>query len=432
MIVCKFGGSSVASAMQLKKVKAIIESDSRRKVIIVSAPGKRDNSDTKVTDLLYSCCKEVEEMGSCDTSFSKIEKRFVEILEDLNLDTKAMKIALAEVKDNINSNSRENYAASRGEYLSAKLVAQYLGFEFIDAAKLIVLNENGIIDDETWTLINNNLDKSKKYIIPGFYGRNKNDAITTFSRGGSDISGAIFSKGLSAEVYENWTDVAGCYNADPRYITKAYPIDIMTYNEVRELSAIGASVFHSDAIAPVMEAGIPINIKNTNDIEAKGTMIVSSKQISGPVGVSQVGIFTKLSCRKLMLYKNPGMINTFHSILKTYGINPVFSAQGVDTFSLLFEKSAISESNQNVLKNRIIEDFKFDEVVLENDLSVVGVVGQQINDNIIYLKKCVDALYENNIKIYQNVLGASSIGFFFVVDEKNAKKAVQVIFDAIF
>jgi len=432
MVVCKFGGSSVASAQQLEKVKAIIDSDSRRQVIVVSAPGKRDSSDIKVTDLLYSCCKEVKESGSCETSFTKIENRFIEILEDLSLETDSMRKALAEVKRNINNNAGENYAASRGEYLNAIVIAQYLGFEFVDAAELVVINENGTIDDETWTLIDKKLDKSKKYLIPGFYGRNKNHVVTTFSRGGSDISGAIFAKAMNAEVYENWTDVAGCYNADPRYIDEAYPIETMTYKEVRELAAYGASVFHSDAIAPVMEVGIPINIKNTNDISAFGTMIVSEKKENGPVGVSQIGTYTKLTCRKLMLYKEPGMINLIHTVLRTYGINPLFSTQGVDTFSLVFDKTTISEKNLISLKNRMLDEFKFDNIDLENELAIVGVVGQQINDDLLYFKKSIDSLNENGIKIYQSVTGSSSLSFFALVKEKEAKKAVKVIFNSLF
>lgn len=432
MIVCKFGGSSVASAEQLKKVKSIIDSDPRRQVIVVSAPGKRDSSDIKVTDLLYSCCKEVKETGSCEKSFSKIEKRFIEILEDLNLETASFKEDLAIVKKNINSNAGENYAASRGEFLNAKLVSQYLGYEFVDAAQIIVINENGTVDDETWSLIDSTLDKSKKYIIPGFYGRNKNNVVTTFSRGGSDISGAILSKAMGAEVYENWTDVAGCYNADPRYIKKAYPIATMTYKEVRELSAIGASVFHADAIAPVMNAGIPINIKNTNDINAAGTMIVSKKEGSGPIGVSQISGFSKLICRKLMLYKVPGMINTIHAVFKTYGINPIYSLQGTDTFSLLFETDKISEKNLKALEDRLIKEFDFEQLAIEKNLAIVGVVGQQINEDVIYYKKNLDALYDNQIKVYQSVTGASNVSYYFVVDESSAKKAVEVIFDSIF
>ncbi len=432
MIVCKFGGSSVASAKQLEKVKSIVEADNRRQIVVVSAPGKRDSSDIKVTDLLYSCCKEVKEFGTCDKSFSLIEKRFFEILQDLNLETDLMAKALAEIKEVINLNANENFAASRGEYLNAILVSQYLGFEFVDAADLIVINDNGYVDDKTWEIINEKLDKDKKYIIPGFYGRNKNDVITTFSRGGSDISGAIFAKAMNATLYENWTDVAGCYNADPRFIKKAYPIETMTYKEVRELSALGASVFHADAIAPVRQEGIAINIKNTNDIEAKGTMIVSSKETDGPVGVSQIGTYSKLTCRKLMLNKEAGTINTIHSVVRSYGINPMYMTHGVDTFSFIFDKNDISEKSLEELKQRFFTDFNVDEIEVENDLALVGIVGQNINRDFIYYKKCVDALYDNNIKIYQSLAESSTISILFIVNDSEAKKAVEVIFDVLF
>lgn len=432
MIVCKFGGSSVASAKQIEKVKKIIESNEKRKVIIVSAPGKRDSSDIKVTDLLYACCKDVKEKGSCDETFLKIEQRFVEILKDLNLDDSDFKLVLEEVKNQINSNAGENYAASRGEYLNARLIALYLGYEFVDSANLIVIDENGEINEETWKLIENSLDKSKKYIIPGFYGRNINNDITTFSRGGSDISGSILSRAMRAEVYENWTDVAGCYNADPRFIKKAYPIDVMTYREVRELSAMGAGVFHVDAIAPVMDAGIPINIKNTNDVEALGTMIVASKDINGPIGVSHRGNFVKLFGRKLMLSKDSPVANKINEILKGYGILPSFSTQDGDSLSLLFEESNMTKDDLVKLQNKFINELKFEEILLKDSLSIVGAVGQNINEDTLYFKKSFDSLLENNIKVYQSIIGANSLSYFFVVDNSNASKAVEVVFDSLF
>ncbi len=432
MIVCKFGGSSVASATQLEKVKSIVESNSDRKIVIVSAPGKRDSSDTKVTDLLYSCCEEVKEFGNCDNSFCKIEKRFIEILNDLNLSTEKMQKALNEIKSTINLNADENYAASRGEYLNAIVIAQYFNFEFVDAAKLIVINENGYVDDSTWSNIESKLDPNKKYIIPGFYGRNKDDVITTFSRGGSDISGAILAKAMKASVYENWTDVAGCYNADPRFINNAYPIETMTYTEVRELSAFGASVFHADAIAPVMEDGIAINIKNTNESSAKGTMIVDSKDENGPIGVSKKSSFSKLSARKLMLYKNKGLITRVNEILKSYGINPEFATQGVDSFSILFDNSSVSEKTIDNIKKSFFDDLEIENLTVENSLAVVGVVGQNISENLNVLTKCYNILDNINIKVYQSSLGASSFSIYFVVDEVNSKKAVEEIFNQLF
>lgn len=432
MIVCKFGGSSVASAKQLEKVKNIVESNSDRRIVVVSAPGKRDNSDIKVTDLLYSCCKEVKNEGNCDKSFSLIKKRFIEILNDLKLDTKDMENALSEIKAEINLNANENFAASRGEYLNAIVIAQYFGFEFVDAAKLITIDDNGYVDDITWSQIDETLDKNKKYVIPGFYGKNKNDVITTFSRGGSDISGAIFAKAMKASIYENWTDVAGCYNADPRFINKAYPIEKMTYTEVRELSAFGASVFHADAIAPVMQEGIAINIKNTNDSEAKGTMIVSEKENDGPIGVSKIDSYSKFSARKLMLYKEVGMISRIHAILKSYGIDPEFASQGVDSFSFLFNNKLVSEKTIENIKIRFKEDFNIDEITVDSALSVVGVVGQNIDKDYKVFSKCSASLENNNIFVYQNVLGSSSLSNYFVVAEKDARKAVEVIFNELF
>jgi len=430
MIVCKFGGSSVASAKQLEKVKAIINSNTERQIVVVSAPGKRDSSDTKVTDLLYTCCKEVKEVGNCDKSFSKIETRFLEIMNDFNLDTSKMEQALSEIKKEINANADENFAASRGEYLNAILISEYFEFEFVDAAKLITIDDNGYAADETWTKISNVIEAGKKYIIPGFYGVNKEGKITTFSRGGSDITGAILAKAVKASVYENWTDVAGCYNADPRYIKKAYPIETMTYSEVRELSAFGASVFHADAIAPVMEDGIAINIKNTNDPEAKGTFIVSSKDNDGPIGVSKESNFTKLFVKKLMLFKDLDVKCKIQSIFKANGVVSTFAAQGVDSYTCLF--NSIDKEVIETIKEQLITELNMDEVIISDSVAVVGVVGQNVDREINNTKKCIDALIENGIKVYQSVIGSSSLSIYFVVDENNAQKSVEVIFDKLF
>ncbi len=430
MIVCKFGGSSVASAKQLEKVKAIINSNTERQIVVVSAPGKRDSSDTKVTDLLYTCCKEVKEVGNCEASFSKIETRFLEIMKDFELDTSKMEEALKDIKAEINLNADENFAASRGEYLNAILIAEYFDFEFVNAAKLITIDDNGYAADETWTKISNVIEDGKKYIIPGFYGVNKDGVITTFSRGGSDITGAILAKAVKASVYENWTDVAGCYNADPRYIKKAYPIETMTYSEVRELSAFGASVFHADAIAPVMEEGIAINIKNTNDPEAKGTFIVASKNNDGAIGVSKESNFIKLFAKKLMLFKDLDVKNKMQSIFKSNGVVAHFEAQGVDSYTCLFK--AIDKDVIENIKQQFISILNMDEVIITDSLALVGVVGQNIDSDINNTKKCIEALSENEINVYQSVIGASSLSIYFVVDEYNAKKSVEVIFDKIF
>lgn len=432
MIVCKFGGSSVASASQLEKVKAIINSNADRQIVVVSAPGKRDSSDTKVTDLLYTCCKEVKNVGNCNNSFSKIETRFLDIMKDFNLDTSKMEKALSEIKAEINLNADEDFAASRGEYLNAILIAEYFEFEFIDAAKLITIDDNGYAADETWNKIARVIEDGKKYIIPGFYGVNKKGIITTFSRGGSDITGAILAKAVKASVYENWTDVAGCYNADPRYIKKAYPIETMTYREVRELSAFGASVFHADAIAPVMEDGIAINIKNTNEPEAKGTFIVSSKENDGPIGVSKESNFIKLFARKLMLFKDSEIKSKIQSIFKANGVSAIFAAQGVDSYTCLFDANTADDETIESIRKQFSSELNIDEFKVTTSLAVVGVVGQNVDADINNTKKCIDALSENNIKVYQSVVGASPLSIYFVVDEENAKKSVEVIFDKLF
>jgi aspartate kinase len=433
MIICKFGGSSVADAIQLKKVKAIIDKDDRREILIVSAPGKRNKEDIKVTDLLYASNKAASETGDCSEVFKNVRERYLGILSDLDIESKEMIDSLDEVEKNINSGAGSDYAASRGEYLNAKLISIYFGWEFVDAADLIVINDNGTINDETWNLCKERLSGSK-YIIPGFYGKSESGKVKTFSRGGSDISGAIIAKAVSAEVYENWTDVAGCYNADPRYIDGAYPIAQMTYKEVRALSIVGASVFHPEAIVPVNEAGIPINIKNTNDDEKPGTMITLDRdeKDSEIIGVSAENGFTKLEISKLLLLKEPGVYNVLSTLLKASGINPMLTFINPDEICWYFETKAVSESTLKKLELRLIEEYDIEKVTIKSDLSIVGLVGKGISKKPVAIANSINALNAKNIAIDSINFGNSDMSLYITVDESKSKEAVQSVFDANF
>jgi aspartate kinase len=433
MIVCKFGGSSVASAIQLKKVKDIVNKNKDRQILIVSAPGKRNKEDIKVTDLLYASSEAAKNTGSCKEVFAKVRERYLGILNDLNLDSTEMVKSLDEVEAKIDGGEGTDYAASRGEYLNARLISIYFGWEFVDAEELIVINENGTINDKTWSLCKERLSASN-YIIPGFYGKSLSNKVKTFSRGGSDISGAIISKAVGASVYENWTDVSGCYNADPRYIDGAYPISQMTYNEVRELSIVGASVFHPEAIVPVHEAGIPINIKNTNADEESGTMITLNRDDSNTevIGVSAETGFTKLSLNKLLLLVEPGIYNVLVSIAKNNGITPILTFINPDSICWFFKSTDISEKLLGQLKSRLIDEFKIESVEIERELAIVGLVGQGIKKKSSAVAASICALNESNIAIDSINFGSSAMTLYISVKESESREAVQSIFNANF
>ncbi|MCK5200831.1 MAG: aspartate kinase, partial [Spirochaetales bacterium] len=300
MIVCKFGGSSVAEASQILKVKNIIESDPDRRLIIVSAPGKRNNSDEKITDLLYRCHDEVHSSGKAE-SFKIIRERYSEICKSLKIND--INDILDEVESGIESGKGPDYAASRGEYLAARMLADFLGAEFIDTADVIGLTEDGRVDESSYRKLNARINDKGRYIIPGFYGSDSDGKIKTFSRGGSDITGAIAARSVNADVYENWTDVSGLLMADPRMVDGPALVKELTYKEIRELASIGANVFHEEAVTPVKDHDIPINIRNTNDPEAPGTMIVTRRDASEfpIVGISGKTDYRTIFVEKLML-----------------------------------------------------------------------------------------------------------------------------------
>ena len=274
--VVKFGGSSLASAEQFKKVGNIIRADEDRKYVVPSAPGKRFPEDTKVTDMLYKCYAEAEAGKNIEKSLKAIEERYNEIIKGLGLKL-SLKEQFETIKKNFEALAGKDYAASRGEYLNGIIMANYLGYEFIDAATVICFDKDGEFDSEkTNAVCEAKFANIERAVVPGFYGAMPNGKVKTFSRGGSDVTGSIVARALKADMYENWTDVSGFLAADPRIVNNAKPINVITYKELRELSYMGASVLHESAIFPVRKGGIPINIKNTNAPEDKGTMIVET------------------------------------------------------------------------------------------------------------------------------------------------------------
>ena len=431
MVVCKFGGSSVADENQIKKVKAILDEDKNRKVAIVSAPGKRNKEDRKITDMLYECNSLVQQDRSCKRVFAEIGKRYLDIAAALKLDTKKLTLALDDVRRKIDAGSGTDYAASRGEYLSALLISEYLGWEFVDAADYIVINPDGTVNPISYERLATRLSTGSKYVIPGFYGASPEGVIKTFSRGGSDISGAIAARAVGAELYENWTDVSGMYSADPRVVENARVIPELTYVQVRELSDVGASVFHEEAIAPVIPVKIPINIKNTNRPQDPGTLISADADPRGLIGVSGKTGYSRLKLRKLMMFKKPGMRHALLTILHLYGVRPSYSLFGIDSIVWLFDSKMATDTVLTSMCERLKKDFELDDVIFERGLSIIGIIGGHMDESEAFIDAVV-ALRDGGIHTNFVNFGVNRTTALIGVSEEDCTKAVQTIYEKVF
>lgn len=433
MTVCKFGGSSVADANQIRKVKAILDSDADRSIVIVSAPGKRNKEDEKITDLLYRCNELVQKGESCKGVFSTIQNRFLSIAEDLNTDKKALSAQLDEIRCLIDAGRGSDYSASRGEYLSAFIISQYLDFEFVDAADCIIINSDGTVNpfsyDKIKMIVNNS--RKKGFVFPGFYGSTEDGLIKTFSRGGSDITGSVVARAVDASCYEIWTDVSGFLSADPRIVEDAKVISTISYNEVRELSDYGASVFHEEAIAPVMKVGIPINIRNTNRPEDKGTLITPDVKERKLAGVSARSGLSRIKIRKLMLFKKHGMRHALLTMLHIFGIRPSFSLYGIDSIVWFYDSRMASDSVLSAMCERLKSEFELDEVSVDHGHAILGVVGSSILDDASYIK-AAEALEKAGIHSSFLNYGSSDVSYSFGIKEEEKERAVKVVYDALF
>ncbi len=427
MIVCKFGGSSVAEASQIFKVKSIIESNPERKLIVVSAPGKRNSSDKKITDLLYRCHDEVLGDGKAE-SFNIIRDRYSEICKSLGIDD--INSILDEALSGIESGKGPDYAASRGEFLAAKMLANFFEAEFIDAADIISLTEDGRVDESSYVRLNARIKGKGRYIIPGFYGSGPNGNIKTFSRGGSDITGAIAARSVNADVYENWTDVSGLLMADPRLVDNPGVVKELTYKEIRELASIGANVFHEEAVTPVKDHDIPINIRNTNDPEAAGTMIVTSRDTSDTpiVGISGKTDYRTIFVEKLMLNRYHGFRENFLKILKANGIIPEFESIGFDSISFLAPERQFDEIDTALSK--IKRELTPEVLEVRHSLSLIGVVGSGIPEQVGVAAAVFTALSSNNINVRFISYGGSDVTLVVGVDSENYMEALKSIHNA--
>ena len=431
MKVCKFGGSSVADASQIKKVKAILDSDKERTIVVVSAPGKRFSGDEKVTDMLLSCAEMVQKGVSSKEKFEDVKNRYRDIAEGLGLGRDVIDEELQTVYKTIEGGAGRDYAASRGEHLNAKLIAKYLGWNYIETEECIVIGENNKIENESYSNLASLIENGKKYVIPGFYGRSPSGEVRCFSRGGSDITGAIAARAVMADVYENWTDVSGVYSSDPRFVKSAHVIPALSYKMVRELSEVGASVFHEEAIAPAVEVNIPINIRNTNSPEDAGTIIGKEPDEKGVVGVSAKGGLSKIYVRKLMFFKESGIRHKILSLMHIYGIKPCYTLYGCDSISWYFETKQIENIDVSEMCLRIKSEFALDEIELKKGFAVVGLVGKGVEETMEYVD-ALDELRKNKIEPSSVSLGGSYTTFVIGVPEERKLDAVNCISERLF
>ena len=431
--VCKFGGTSLADAGQIRKVQAIMLADGDRRYIVPSAPGKRTGKDQKITDLLYLCASHAKQGLKFDEVWSIIAERYRGIVKDLGIKLN-IEAELAEVKSRIADAKTPDYAASRGEYLSGLVVASLLGWEFIDATEVIFFDSRGRLDMvRTQEVLSGRLKKVKNAVIPGFYGATPEGEVKTFSRGGSDISGAIVAAGAHAAVYENWTDVSGLLMADPRVVENPKPIDMVTYRELRELAYMGATVLHDEAIFPVRQAGIPVNIRNTNRPEDPGTMITPD---AGPV--AHQGTITGLAGRKdfhvITLYK--AMMNTevgfgrrLLSVLEDHGISFEHAPTGIDTMSVVVAGSQLEGKLEKVL-DQIRVDCEPDSVEVFPNMALVAVVGRGMASTPGMAARTFAALAETGVNIRMIDQGSSEINIIIGVASNDFEKAMIAIYKA--
>lgn len=433
-IVAKFGGSSVADARQIKKVRAIIEADSRRRIIVVSAPGKRHAGESKLTDLLYLC----HEMAAMDTDISEpfelIRNRYAEISSELDIHNGVLH-ELEEFREDLLRGCSRDYAVSRGEYFSARLIADYLGAEFVDPANAIIIRANTTIAQESYRLLAERLtEQDLLYVIPGFYGRDRNGEVRTFSRGGSDITGAIAARAAGATVYENWTDTSGILMADPRIIDDPLPITEITFREIREMAYMGASVFHDEAILPVREAGIPIRIRNTNSPEDPGTIIspklseveLKSTEIAGIAGKKG---FSMICLEKSLMNRETGFVYRLLGILNEHGVSFEQFPSSIDSVSVIVEEEKL-RGLDDVLLEQIRRQLEPDSLYIEKNLALVAVVGEGMVRTVGIAGKVFSALGNAGINIRVINQGASEMNIIIGVAESEYEATVATLYSA--
>ena len=429
--VVKFGGSSLASAEQFKKVGDIIRADKERKYVVPSAPGKRFSEDTKVTDMLYGCYALAEEGKDFKKELKAIKARYEEIINGLSL-TISLDEEFKVIEKNFKAKAGSDYAASRGEYLNGIIMANYLGFTFVDSATVIFFDKNGDLDAEkTNTVLSAKIAECENLVVPGFYGALADGTVKTFSRGGSDITGSIVARAAKVDVYENWTDVSGFLIADPRIINQPEGIDVITYRELRELSYMGATVLHEDAIFPVRQMGIPINIRNTNAPEDNGTWIVGStcqKSKYTITGIAGKKGFCSVNIEKDMMNSEIGFGRRVLQAFEENGISFEHVPSGIDTMTVFVHQDEFMHKEQKVVSaiNRLVQP---DTIDIEADLALIAVVGRGMKATRGTAGRVFSALAHANVNVKMIDQGSSELNIIIGVDNADFEKAIQAIYD---
>ncbi len=431
--VAKFGGSSVADAIQIRKLRDIVKSDDAIKYVIVSAPGKRYADDSKVTDLLYLCKTHIEHRIPYEQIFQVIYDRFMAVEADLGVDVD-IKAELRKIKKNIEDGASVDYIASRGEYLNAKIIAAYLGFDFVDAQSIIKFSDKGkFLEDTTNELIAKVLRKHETAVIPGFYGEKLEDGtIKTFSRGGSDITGALVARATGADVYENWTDVSGFLMADPRIVKDPKPIEKISYMELRELSYMGASVLHEEAIFPAKAEGIPINIRNTNRPKDPGTMITADPDISEDQIISGIAgrkHFTVIGIYKNHLANEKGFIRKLAGIIEDNDLTIEHLPTGIDTMSVVIDSKLLGNKLEEIIEEIKIQ-LKPDSIDVASDMTLIATVGAGMSARMGTSARLFTALADAGVNIRMIDQGSSEMNIIVGVEEKDFETAIKAIYGA--
>ena len=432
--VLKFGGSSLADAQQFAKVKAIVEADESRRVVIVSAPGKRFSGDHKITDLLYLCAAHIKYGVSCEEIFDMIRTRYLEIAHDcgLKLDLNPDFDALwAKMQEGI----EKDELASRGEYFSARLMAEYLGYEFLDAAEWVKFRFDGTVDTDATYEALRRAAGDRSVVIPGFYGVMPDGRIRTFSRGGSDITGALAAAALDADVYENWTDVSGFLMADPKIVQDPRPIERITYAELRELSYIGAQVLHEGTVSPVREKNIPLNIRNTNQPDHPGTMI--RERFDEPVladenlitGIAGRKDFSVITITKNGMSSQAGVLRQILEVLERYGINVDYLPSGIDTVSLVVSAQKVAPCLYPMLGD-LQKELKPDSIHVTDNMAIVAAVGRKMAYKPGPSGRIFAKLGENGINIRMITQGPEELNIIVGVDGSDFERAIRVLYDS--
>ncbi|MBP3797821.1 MAG: aspartate kinase [Ruminococcus sp.] len=429
--VVKFGGSSLASAEQFKKVKEIITAEESRRFVVPSAPGKRFSSDTKVTDMLYGCYDLAVKGKDFSKEFEAIKERYNGIISELGLKL-SLDSEFEVIKACFIGKAGRDYAASRGEFLNGMVLAEYLGYNFIDAADVIYFDDRGQFDAKrTNKAMTERLEGLDNAVIPGFYGSMPNDTIKTFSRGGSDVTGSIVAAAVNADLYENWTDVSGFLTTDPRIVKDPAPITTITYKELRELSYMGAGVLHEDAIFPVRKAGIPINIRNTNKPEDQGTLIVEStsqKPAYTITGIAGKKGFTVINIEKDMMNAELGFGRKVLEVFEKNGVSFEHMPSGIDTMSIVVQQETFADKEQEILAG-LHRNCHPDAIEIETDLALIAVVGRAMKANRGTAGRIFSALAHAHVNVKMIDQGSSELNVIIGVSEDDFETAVKAIYD---